>query len=63
MSNYARINLNIGHFVAAGFNPLPFIREQYVNIPILHIRDGKKGQGTKLAWGAGDTPIREAPSY
>lgn len=59
MSSHARINLDIGQFVAAGFDPLPFIREQHANIPILHIRDGKKGQGTKLPWGTGDTPIRE----
>jgi sugar phosphate isomerase/epimerase len=59
MSRYARINLDIGQFVAAGFDPVPFIREQNANISVLHIRDGKEGQGTKLPWGAGDTPIRK----
>ena len=59
MSPWARINLDIGQFVAAGFDPLPFIAEQHANIPIMHLRDGKPGQGTKLEWGAGDTPIRE----
>jgi sugar phosphate isomerase/epimerase len=59
MSPWARINLDIGQFVAAGFDPLPFIREHHANIPVMHIRDGKQGRGTKLQWGTGDTPIRE----
>jgi sugar phosphate isomerase/epimerase len=58
ISPYCKINLDIGQFVAAGFDPIPFIREQHANIPILHIRDGKKGLGTKLPWGTGDTPIK-----
>lgn len=59
MSPNARINLDIGQFVAAGFDPIPFIREQHQNIPVMHIRDGDPKQGTKLAWGTGSTPIRE----
>ncbi len=59
MSPYARINLDIGQFVAAGFEPVPFIRDQHTNISLLHIRDGKKGLGTKLEWGTGDTPIQD----
>jgi sugar phosphate isomerase/epimerase len=58
MSRYAAINLDIGQFVAAGFDPLPFIREHHADIPVLHIRDGRKGRGTKLPWGTGDTPIK-----
>jgi sugar phosphate isomerase/epimerase len=59
MSPLAKINLDIGQFVAAGFDPLPFIREQHERIAILHLRDGAKGRGTKLPWGTGATPIRE----
>jgi sugar phosphate isomerase/epimerase len=59
MSRYAKINLDIGQFTAAGFDPVAFIREQHANIPVLHIRDGRKGQGTKLPWGDGNTPIKE----
>jgi sugar phosphate isomerase/epimerase len=59
MSPHARINLDIGQFVAAGFDPLPFIREQHRNIPVMHIRDGDPKAGTKLTWGSGTTPIRE----
>lgn len=59
MSPQARINLDIGQFIAAGFDPLPFIAEQHANIPVMHLRDGKPGFGTKLLWGTGDTPIRD----
>jgi sugar phosphate isomerase/epimerase len=59
LSRYAKINLDIGQFVAAGFDPVPFIREQHPNISILHIRDGKPWQGTKLPWGTGETPIKD----
>jgi len=59
LSRYARINLDIGQFAAAGFDPLPFIAEQQANIPVMHIRDGKPGSGTKLPWGTGSTSIRE----
>ena len=59
MSPYAKVNLDIGQFVAAGFDPVVFLKEQHKNIPMLHIRDGEKGRGTKLAWGTGATPIRE----
>ena len=59
MSRYAKINLDIGQFTAAGFDPITFIRDQHANIPVLHIRDGRKWQGTKLPWGAGNTPIKD----
>jgi sugar phosphate isomerase/epimerase len=59
MSPRAKINLDIGQFVAAGFDPVPFIQEQHARIAILHLRDGEKGRGTKLPWGTGATPIRE----
>jgi sugar phosphate isomerase/epimerase len=59
MSPYAKINLDIGQFVAAGFDPLPFVVEQHANIPMVHIRDGSPEKGTKLSWGTGTTPIRQ----
>ena len=59
MSRWAKINLDIAQFVAAGFDPVAFLREQHANITLLHIRDGKKGVGTKLPWGSGDTPIAD----
>ncbi len=57
MSPFARINLDIGQFMGAGFDPVPFIAEQHARIPVLHIRDGQRGQRGKVPWGAGDVPI------
>jgi sugar phosphate isomerase/epimerase len=59
MSPWARINLDIGQYVGAGFDPVPFIVEQHAQIPVMHIRDGIKGQKSKPRWGSGVTPIRE----
>jgi len=59
MSKYFKINLDIGHFTAANYDPLPYIREHQADITNLHVKDRKKNQGDNVAWGEGDTPIRE----
>jgi sugar phosphate isomerase/epimerase len=59
MSPWTRVNLDIGQFMAAGLDPAPFIEEHHRNIPMIHVRDGKPGVGTKLPWGMGMTPIGE----
>jgi sugar phosphate isomerase/epimerase len=59
MSPLARINLDIGQFMGAGFDPVPFIAEQHAKIPVLHIRDGQRGQRGKVPWGTGDFPIKD----
>jgi len=59
MSPFARINLDIGQFLGAGFDPVPFIAEQHARIPVMHIRDGQRGQRGKVRWGTGEVPIKE----
>jgi sugar phosphate isomerase/epimerase len=61
MSKYFKVNLDIGHFWAAGFDPVAYIREQHSNITNLHIKDRLKNDGPNVPWseGAGHTPIRE----
>lgn len=60
-SKYFRINLDIGHFWAAGFDPVAFMQEQHANITNLHLKDRLKNDGPNVAWSEGPdhTPIRQ----
>jgi len=63
-SPYIGINLDIGHFTAAGYDAVPFIRRHYARITNLHLKDRFRnaqggGRGANVRWGDGETPIRE----
>lgn len=58
-SKYFRINLDIGHFFAAGYDPVAYIQEHHDSITHLHIKDRKKNDGPNMPWGEGDTPIKQ----
>jgi sugar phosphate isomerase/epimerase len=60
MSPLYRCNLDIGHMTAADHDPLAFLAKHQDRITNLHLKDRKKHQGDNVAWGTGDTPIREA---
>ena len=57
------LNLDCGHFVAAtGESPVPLILKRHDRIASMHLKDRRK-QGTEggdnLAWGKGDTPLKD----
>lgn len=58
MSKYFAINLDVGHFFAAGFDPLAYIEKHHAQITNLHLKDRKKDNGPNTPWGEGDTPIK-----
>jgi sugar phosphate isomerase/epimerase len=59
LSKYFKVNLDIGHFTAANYDAVAYIKEHHASITNLHIKDRKKNQGDNVPWGTGDTPIRE----
>ncbi|MBI3666742.1 MAG: sugar phosphate isomerase/epimerase [Acidobacteria bacterium] len=59
MSDYYRVNLDIGHFTAAGYDPVAYIRDHHDWITNIHVKDRKKNDGPNTPFGQGDTPIKE----
>ena len=54
-------NLDIGHYTAAGLNPLDFLQKHHGRITNLHVKDRKNltNGGANVPFGQGDTPIKE----
>ena len=59
MSKYFKVNLDIGHFTAGGFDPVAYLKQHPADVTNIHVKDRKKPQGDNTPWGEGDTPIRE----
>ncbi|HRO48494.1 TIM barrel protein, partial [Agriterribacter sp.] len=65
-SPYNSMNLDCGHYIAAGGNNtkatlLALIQAKHNRITSLHIKDRKTKEngGANLPWGQGDTPLKE----
>jgi sugar phosphate isomerase/epimerase len=59
MSKFYKINLDVGHFFAAGFNPVKYLDQHHEKIVCLHIKDRKADQGANVPFGEGATPVKE----
>jgi sugar phosphate isomerase/epimerase len=68
-SPYIGVNLDIGHFTAAGFDAVSFIRQHHDRITNLHLKDRMRNSDVhalvtnhfvdSYPWGRGKTPIKE----
>ena len=65
-SKYNSMNLDCGHYIAAGGNNtketlLALIEAKHERITTMHIKDrkSKANGGANMPWGQGDTPIKE----
>jgi sugar phosphate isomerase/epimerase len=58
-SKFNGLNCDIGHYVAAGLDPIPLIHSKSTRIYSVHLKDrkSKANGGDNMPWGEGDTPI------
>lgn len=59
-SKYNAMNIDIGHYVAAGHEkPLEILQQKHRRIKSMHVKDRTTPENGKknLVWGTGDTPI------
>ena len=57
-TSHIAINLDIGHFFGAGFDPVDFLKKHHDEIVTIHIKDKSKDD-VNMPFGEGDTPIVE----
>lgn len=58
-SKYICVNLDIGHFTAAGYDAVDYLKQHHDRILTLHLKDRKRNHGDNLPFGQGDTPIKQ----
>lgn len=58
-SPYITVNLDVGHFAAAGFDAVEYLKKRHDRIVTLHMKDRLKDQGPVVPCGQGDAPLGE----
>ena len=53
------VNFDLGHYIAAGYDPIAFIEKHHKRIVAVHLKDRKKNQADNMPFGEGDTPLKE----
>jgi len=58
-SPYNGLNCDLGHYVAAGFDPIALLKAKHDRIYSAHLKDrqSKADGGANMPWGEGDTPL------
>ena len=56
-SPYIAINLDVGHFAAAGFDPVDYIEKHHEKIVTIHLKDRTKEQQFNVEFGQGTVPV------
>ena len=58
-SPYNGLNCDLGHYVAAGFDPIELLKAKHDRIYSTHLKDrqSKAHGGANMPWGEGDTPL------
>jgi sugar phosphate isomerase/epimerase len=59
MSPYFFVNLDIGHFFTAGYDPVAYLQEHHDRIVDLHLKDRKPNHGEGTPFGQGGVPIKD----
>lgn len=54
-----QLNLDIGHFYAAGHDPVPFLKKHHARIRNIQLKDRRRPEGPNLPCGSGGTPIAD----
>jgi sugar phosphate isomerase/epimerase len=59
MSPLYRVNLDVAHYAAAGFDAVAYLKEHHAVITNIHVHDRKANAGASVPFGQGVAPTRD----